>query len=71
MSDISVEIELYCDSCGTGIATDTGRQSPLRIPACPTCIDWAYGLGKYDGEDRGYELGYNDGYREGLSEGNA
>lgn len=76
MPDISVEIELYCDTCGdgicgTGVATYTRRQPAFRIPACQICVDRAYERGRSDGEDRGYELGYNVGYREGLSEGNA
>ena len=57
MPEISVNIEVYCATCGDGICNLTEstktrqRQEPcFRVEACPTCIKKA--------EDRGYDRGY-------------
>ncbi len=61
MPEIAVDIELYCDTCGSGIcgngtATYRRNQPSFRIAACDKCVAVAD------------EVGYTRGYAEGFDE---
>lgn len=70
MPNIGVDIELYCDTCGSGIcangtATYTRNQPCFRIDACQKCMSNA----ENDGYDKGHRDGFRKGHRDGFREG--
>ncbi|MDE2099282.1 MAG: hypothetical protein KGL39_18660 [Patescibacteria group bacterium] len=72
MPEVSVEVEVYCATCGAGLCNETestttrSRSVPcFRVSACSVCLERATD----NGFDRGYENGYENGYEKGDSEG--
>lgn len=70
MPDISIDIELYCNTCGSGIcgngmATYTRRQPCFRIDACEKCTENA----RDDGYEKGYEAARKEFCRDAEEDG--
>lgn len=60
MPDVTIEIEIYCGTCGAGLCrqSDTGRTTHRQIPyisveACEHCME----VSKQSGYDEGIEAG--------------
>ena len=73
MTEITVNIEIYCAKCGTGICSNAtprtdryNRNEPtFDIEPCATCLENE----KSEGHDEGYKEGYDDGHNIGFTEG--
>jgi hypothetical protein len=63
MPSVEVEVEVYCNSCGTGLCNQSyGRTNKrgagaIYVDTCSICADRAY--------DSGYDRGYNEGFDKG------
>ena len=63
MPDVTVEVEIYCGTCGEGLCNQSAsgetnrRGAPfISVDACPKCMAAA--------EERGYDKGYEDAQKE-------
>lgn len=64
MPDVTIEVEVYCESCGEGLCNQTTfcetyhRRCPsFRVEPCQRCLDAAKREGYDEGYDEGYEVG--------------
>jgi hypothetical protein len=60
MPEIEVNIELYCDTCGSGLCsqatvTRTRNMPSFRIEACDSCTKKSHLAGYEEGYKKGYE----------------
>jgi hypothetical protein len=41
-TEVDINVEVYCDTCGTGLCNvtkvDSKHSDTLRVRACPTCM---------------------------------
>lgn len=63
MPDITVDVEVFCAKCGSGLCRDTSVEYSihnipyLRVAPCEACIE------------QSRQDGYDDGYTEGEAKG--
>ena len=62
MPDVTVEVEVYCAGCGTGLCNDTestfthNRHRPcFRVQPCTHCLQKARDEGFQEGHDKARE----------------
>lgn len=68
MPDVTVDVEVYCATCGEGLCnqtesslTPTRRENQFRVTPCETCLSEA----RDEGDAEGYDRGLKDGTGEG------
>lgn len=74
MTEVTVNIEIYCGKCGTGSICNNATQLNSRgygnkdvtieIEPCESCLQSA----KEDGYQEGHQNGYEEGYNKGCSD---
>lgn len=65
MSEVTVDIQIYCSGCGAGICSNaTGGNGRFDIEPCERCLEAA----KKEGLDEGYDNGYEDGKSDAEAE---
>ena len=78
MTEITVNIELYCAVCGNGICRNAtprtqrsghGEDPTFDIEPCEVCLENARQEGHDKGHSEGHTEGYDAGYGDGLAEG--
>ena len=77
MTEITVNIEIYCAVCGNGICQNAtprtqssgyNNEPTFDIEPCEVCLENAKNEGHSEGHSEGHTEGYDEGYAEGLGE---
>lgn len=75
MTVATINIEIYCATCGAGLCGDTefaetySRHEPsFRVAACSHCMEVARDEGRDEGYDQGRKEGYDEGFEHGKAE---
>ena len=72
MPEISVDIQIWCGTCGDGLCNQTSespRGGGFDVNVCETCKDNALDEGHNKGYDKGFKEGREEGYEEGKEKG--
>lgn len=65
MTEITIDIQIYCGNCGAGLCRNTsGRGGCFTVDPCEKCLEDA----RKEGHSDGYDEGYNEGYADILAE---
>jgi len=72
MTQVTFEIEVWCDKCGDGLChISRGDLGYILVGPCPACLSEARAEGYADGHTEGQAEGYSTGYDEGYDVGHA
>jgi len=74
MTQVTFEIEVWCDKCGERLCPiSRGDLGYILVGPCPTCLSEAraegYADGHAEGQAEGHSAGYDEGYDVGHAEG--
>lgn len=56
MSEVTVDIDLYCEVCDDELELDE-RRGKIRVTPCKSCLESAQTEGYKEGQAAGYEQG--------------
>jgi len=74
MPEITVELEVFCSTCGSELTTDSETESPsgysnnhafkVTVSPCGKCLEERFEEGKEEGKEEGIEQGKKEGKEE-------